>query len=232
MMALSSKGHFFLYQLSSYQSSIKELILDSALVAENVCTGPLCDGQTYHKGCPCLEAPIEKTWILMLALTCPQLTSRVNNEGEIFFYSNAMTNTFVTNGARSFKSNSPRLGRFKLDESVEKMVTSINSNQGFLIVGWFKPAHDEEGVAIEHKKFHLCAVTPAGELSDTQLALQFSGEETSNTDNTPTDETSTISNLPPQHLGAPIPPHYLEQEQQQHSLQDIDQNLKHKCYKI
>ena len=93
---------------------------------------------------------MEKTLILMLALTCPELTSHVNNEGEIFFYSNAMTNTFVTNGERSFKSDESvvmnPVGRICGEN--ERL---INSNQRFLTVGWFKPAHDEEGVAIEHK---------------------------------------------------------------------------------
>ena len=110
----------------------------------------------------------------MLSVSCPELTSRGNNAGENFSFSNSMTNTFVENSARSMKSDSPRLDRFLLDESVEKMITSINANQGFSIVGWFKPAHDEEGVAIEHKKFHLCSISPATELTDAQLALQFS----------------------------------------------------------
>ena len=157
----------------------KALKLDSALVAENVCPSTLCDGQTYHEACPCLETSQDKTWVISLAFTCPELTTEINNAGDVFrVTSNALTNFFVTPTARCLKGDNEKLDRFELDAAVEKLIESVNGSQGFTIQGWFKPAIDEEGVAVENKKFHICNIAPATALSDTQLALRYNGTST------------------------------------------------------
>ena len=154
----------------------KQLKLDAALVAENVCPSSLCDGHSYHENWPCLESSQEKTWVLSLSFTCPELTTNINNDGDVFrILSNKMTNYFVTARARSLKGDNEKLDRFDLDSSVEKMIASINAEQGFTLHGWFKPAQDEEGVAVEHKKFHVCSVAPSTALTTAQLALRYNG---------------------------------------------------------
>ena len=136
------------------------LKLDSALVAESVCLSRLCDGQTYHDPCPRLETNQDRTWAISLAFTCPELTTEINNVGDVFrVNSNALTNVFVTSTARCLKGDNENLDRFELDAAVEKLIASVNGSQGF-IQGWFKPAIDKR-VAVENKKFHICSIAPA-----------------------------------------------------------------------
>ena len=150
----------------------KALKLDSALVAENVCPSTLCDGQTYHEPCPCLDSNQNRTWVLLMTFTCPGLTSDIIYTGDMFrLHSNSLTNDFVTSTTRWLKGDNENLDHSDLDVAVEKLIGSINGDQGFTITGWFKPATDDNGVAVENKKFHICSINPATTLKDTQLAL-------------------------------------------------------------
>ena len=110
----------------------------------------LRDGQTYHDPCPCLDSNQHRTWVISLGSTCPELTTDISFGGDVFrVNSYALTNVFVTLTARCLKGDN-ELDRFELDTAVEKMITSVNGPQGFTIQGWFKPAIDEEGVAVEN----------------------------------------------------------------------------------
>ena len=154
----------------SFLFTTKALKLDSALVADSVCPSRLCDGQTYHDPCPRLETNQDRTWAISLAFTCPELTTEMNNVGDVFrVNSNALTNVLVTPTARCLKGDNEKLDRIDLDAAVEKLIASVNGSQGFTIQGWFKPAIDEKRVAVENKKFHICSIAPATALSTDQL---------------------------------------------------------------
>ena len=77
------------------------------------------------------------------------------------------------------KADSDDIDRFELDTSVEALVADINKNQGFKIIGWFKPAFDDDGVALEHQKLHVCSLEPAKRLTNDQLAKLFNGGDAS-----------------------------------------------------
>ena len=49
------------------------------------------------------------------------------------------------------------------------MATLINGQQGFLITGWFKPTQEDEGTAVEYKKFHVSSLEPAITMTNDQL---------------------------------------------------------------
>ena len=146
----------------------KNVTVDSAVIADNVCAGKLCDGQTYHEPCGCVETLSKKHWVLCIEFTCPELNERVNNEDMSTIYSAFTAAFFVTVEARKLKSESDLLDRFRLDDSVQEMVREINAGEGFRILGWFKPASDEEGTAVENKKFHIAALFPEKDLLSTK----------------------------------------------------------------
>ena len=50
------------------------------------------------------------------------------------------------------------MDRFKLDEQVELLVQALDEQQGFQAEGWFKPASDEEGTAVEKK--YISSLSP------------------------------------------------------------------------
>ena len=150
--------------------------VDSAVIADNVCAGKLCDGQTYHEPCGCVETLAKKTWVLLIEFTCPELNQRVNNEDFLTIYSSFTTDFFITQEARKLKSDSDRLDRFRIDTIVQEMVGLVNAGEGFRISGWFKPASDEEGTAVENKNFHVTALHPEGPLTDQQLGKKYRGE--------------------------------------------------------
>ena len=67
------------------------------------------------------------------------------------------------------------MDRFELDMAVQDLVADINQTQGFRVIGWFKPAFDDEGTAIEHKKFHICSLEPATPMTAAQIAMRYNG---------------------------------------------------------
>ena len=150
----------------------KDLIVDSAVIAENVCAGSFCDGQTFHEPCGCVEAGQTKTWVLLLEFTYPELNENVNSDETLSIYSSFL----VTDAVRNMKADSGRIDRFRLDAQIQTLVAAINSADGFRIQGWFKPASDDDGTAVEHKKFHVTSLTPATDLSEDQRQLKYAGE--------------------------------------------------------
>ena len=185
----------------------KNLLVDSAVIAESVCPGKLCDGQTYHENCPCLETSQTKIWNLLFDLKCPEMS---NNHSEIIsFYSNETTGYFVTPATRKLKGDSDRIDRFDLDNSVQLLVQSVNETCGFRVSGWFKPAIDEEGTTLEHKNFHVCSLKPESPLTSEQEGLKYSTETTSTGASAVTAETgsdptpSSNATAPPDLTAAP-----------------------------
>lgn len=161
----------------------KNLHVDSAVIADKVCPGTICDGQTYHEACACLETSNSaKTWNLLLDFTCPELNSNVNNGDMLQLYSNHTATVFLTPAVINMDPDSDKIDRFDLDDQVQTMVGAINGAGGFRISGWFKPASDEEGTAVEHKKFHVCMLQPAVPLTNEQVQLKYNGisEEATN----------------------------------------------------
>ena len=156
-----------------YSFCTKSLRVDSAVIAENCCSGNVCDSQTFHDPCGCTESSQDKIWVLLVEFSCNELNRDVHNGDLIQLFSNSSTDIFVAKHARGLKPDSEALDRFQLDETVQEIVQSINENQGFRIVGWFKPATDEEGTAVEHKRFHVCSLSPEMPLSEGQLSLKF-----------------------------------------------------------
>ena len=153
----------------------QNLTIDSALVSELVCGGSLCDAQTYHESCPCLEAAQEKCWVLLFQVQCPELNENVNNDEKIHLYSRNTSSFFLTDQIRAQNADSDVVDRFELDMAVQDLVADINQTQGFRVIGWFKPAFDDEGTAIEHKKFHICSLEPATPMTAAQMAMRYNG---------------------------------------------------------
>ena len=52
----------------------------------------------------------------------------------------------------------------------QKVAEAVNGKQCSWILGWFKPAQDEDGAAVENKQFHKCFLLPATELETEQSA--------------------------------------------------------------
>ena len=171
--------------------------IDSAVVAENVCPGILCDGQTYHDACPCLETSSSKVWVLSIEFQCPQLNEDVHNEDMHSIMSNKLTSFFVKPETRTGTLDNPNFDTFALDEAVQRVATLINGHQGFLVTGWFKPAQDDEGTAVEYKKFHVSSLEPATTMSNDQLDARYSVAVTTSTPPTSSvPPTATPSNPP------------------------------------
>ena len=69
----------------------KGIKIDSAVVAENVCPGILCDRQNYQDACPGLETSSSKVWVLCIESQCPQLNEDVHNDDMHSIMSNKLT---------------------------------------------------------------------------------------------------------------------------------------------
>ena len=135
----------------------KELTVDCTVIAENVCDGSICDGRSYHDPCGCIEASPKKTWGLLVDFSCNELHGL---DDTVSVYSVELTSVFLSNTARNLRPDSDQLDRFKVDENVQLLVQAVNAEQGFRVEGWFKPAADEEGTAIENKKYHISSLRP------------------------------------------------------------------------
>ena len=92
----------------------------------------------------------------------PELYENVNND-DLSMYSSHSTEFFVSQEVRKFKADSNRVDRFQLDTRVQDMVREMNRAEGFRIIGWFKPAVDDEGTVMEHKNFHIARLEPEKE---------------------------------------------------------------------
>ena len=173
------------YRFFSFNT--KNLAVDSAVIAENVCDGAICDGRSYHEPCGCIEASSKKTWALLIDFTCPELHGLHDT---VSVYSVSLAAVFLTNTMRNIQPDSDKLDRFQLDEKVQVLVQAINDQQGFRVEGWFKPAADEEGTAIENEKYHISSLRPETSLTVDQQALQYTGEPTASS-SAPTTTTFT-----------------------------------------
>ena len=58
---------------------------------------------------------------------------------------------------------------------VRDLVESVNSNQGFRIKGWFKPAITENGVTQEIFTVHACYMAPNEALTPNQRRKMYQG---------------------------------------------------------
>ena len=188
------EGTNLMFQYFSFVT--KRLRVDSAVVAEQCCPGHICDGQTYHDICGCLETLTEKTWVLRLEFKCPELNEYVSCEDLHKITSSQSTNVFVAGNVRALNPDSDRLDHFDLDECVQNVVESVNRKQGFRIFGWFKPAQDEDGTAVENKRFHICCLMPETDLETDQLEHKYMlpSANTSNAAPTATAATSFNTN--------------------------------------
>ena len=140
----------------------KQPEVDSTVIAD-VCAAKLCYGQTYHEPCGSLKSKAKKKWVLFFQFTCPELNENVHNDDFLSMYSSHSTDFFVSQEVRKFKADTDRVDRFQLDTRVQDMVREMNRAEGFRIIGWFKPAVDDEGTAMEHKNFHIARLEPEKE---------------------------------------------------------------------
>ena len=116
--------------------------------------------------------------MLLIEFTFPELNERVNNDDFLTIYSSFTTDFSKSQEARKFKSDSDRfrLDRFRINTSVQEMVESVNAGEGSRISGWFKPASDVEGTAVEHKNFHVASFYPEAAITDDLLSKKYRGE--------------------------------------------------------
>ena len=110
--------------------------------------GAICDGRSNHEPCGCIEASSKKTWALLIDFSCPELHGL---DDTVSVYSVGLASAFLTNTMRNIKPDSDKLDRFQLDEQRQLLVQAVKVQQGFRVEGWFKPAADEEGTAVENK---------------------------------------------------------------------------------
>ena len=82
---------------------------------------------------------------------------------------------FLTDQIRVQNAASDVVERFELNLAVQGLVADINRTQGFRVFGWFEPAFDDQGTAIEHNKFHNCSMEPARPITAAQMAMQYNG---------------------------------------------------------
>ena len=165
------EGSNIVFQFFSFVT--KRLRIYSAVVAEACCPGSICDGQTFHDSCGCIEASSEKMWALKLEFKCPELNRMVSCDDYHKIISSQLANVFVTSSVRALNSDSDKLDRFDLDNQVQLLAADINSKQGFRVLGWFKPAQDDDGTAVEHKRFHICSILPEKVLDEDQNNLKY-----------------------------------------------------------
>ena len=145
------------------------------MITGNVCAGTLCDGQTFHEPCGCVEAGQTKRWVL-LKFTGPELNGNVNKDESLSTSSSTTTSFLRTEAVRNMKADSDRIDRFRIDAQIQTLVAAINNADGSWIQAWFKPASDDDDAAVEHKKFHVTSRRPATDLSDDQRELKYAGE--------------------------------------------------------
>ena len=60
-----------------------------------------------------------------------------------------------------------------MEDAVVALTESVNANQQFRVVGWFKPSYDDEGVASGHFQYHISSFFPTTPLSTQQNALRY-----------------------------------------------------------
>ena len=146
--------------------------LIQALPKDNVCSGKVCDGQTSNP-CPCIVAESKKHWALTFRFTCNELSERVTGEKSVEITSTALTKRFIHPNKRTEQLSSDNLDTFEMEDAVIQLLRDIVTNQGVRLIGWFKPAIDEEGVASGTFSYHISTILPVLPLTEAQNALLY-----------------------------------------------------------
>ena len=149
------------------------LRIQQAVPKDNVCQGKLCDAQGDPNACPCISAQSGKHWALTVTFTCDQLSENVTGEKYVTVTSNQLTKTFIHLDKRSEKLVDDNLDPYDMEDAVIALADSINASQKFRVIGWFKPAQDDEGVASGHFSYHVCSLFPKSPLTPAQSLLLY-----------------------------------------------------------
>ena len=130
-----------------------------AVPKDNVCSGKLCDAQGTNP-CPCIVAESKKHWAITFRLTCNELSERVTGEKCVVITSMSMTKKFVHSNKRNEQLSSDNIDTFDMEDSVVALIRHVVQRQGVRVIGWFKPAIDEDGVASGTFAYHISNVIP------------------------------------------------------------------------
>ena len=152
----------------------------NATPKENVCKGRICDAQSESSNCGCLVAESKKHWALSISITCDQLNETVTGDDTVTMTSSNVTRLFVHPAALAKSLCSDDINVYDMETAVITMAEAINEDQGFRLIGWFKPASDEENnVTAGTFSYHICQLLPAGELTTQQRKLMYGAPEDS-----------------------------------------------------
>ena len=144
-----------------------------AVPKDNVCMGKLCDAQGTATNCCCISAPPQKHWALTLSIKCDELAEKVTGEDAIIMTSTQSTKIFIATVKRSEQLCNDNIDTYEMDEAVADLAESVDKNQKFRVIGWFKPAQDEDGVAAGNFAYHVCYIEPSTPLDAIQQSMMY-----------------------------------------------------------
>ena len=165
-----------------------------AVPMDKICEGKFCDGQSSSSSCGCIVARAKKHWALSLSITCDELSEFVTGEESVTITSTAVTSLLVQPSKSSHLLSSDAICPYDMEDAVIALCHNIAENQGFRLIGWFKPGtEDDHSVFSGSFAYHICAIEPLEALTLEQKAMQYGSITTTTT--TATSASSSFSRL-------------------------------------
>ena len=127
-----------------FRFCVHELRNFQAMGTDKIGSGRLCEGQ--ERLCACILAEPKTHWCLVFTITCNELSERVTGNEFVEFSSLSFTKPFVHSCKTCNFLSLDNFDIFDMEECV-KLANNINKRQGFRVLGWFKPACDDDGIA-------------------------------------------------------------------------------------
>ena len=152
--------------------------LIQAVPRDKACRGKLCDSQCITSSCPCLVADTRTHWVLDIHFTCDELCENVTDEDSVKFSSMSFTKMMVHSSKTSHQLNNDNIDTYDMEDSVQQLCEAVDKKQKFRIIGWFKPAQNEDGTAASSGNFsyHVSSLFPALDLTDYQKSLMYGAD--------------------------------------------------------
>ena len=144
-----------------------------AMPKDNVCTGKLCDAQGANPPCSCIVAESKRHWAITFKISCNELNERITGEKNVEITSSSLTKLLVHTNKRTEQLSSDNVDTFEMEDKVTALASNVFNTQGVRIIGWFKPAIDEEGVASGNFAYHISAIIPVAPLNEQQQLMMY-----------------------------------------------------------
>ena len=132
-----------------------------------LCGGKLCDGATgaLKANCACVEKYGKSFWGIRGVVECQELNPGRVESLESRVMSVSLARMFCVNYQSVKPDSLVSFSAVKFKKAVREVVTTVNNNGGFFVVGWFKPSKTVDDAFTEVHSYHVVRIEPAKDVT-------------------------------------------------------------------